>query len=122
MTLRDRLLQRLDELLELDRKATPGPWKQEPPHGEGIFVSGSDAIQSVVCQIRTYPDDAVEWMANFALIVKARTYGPAAWRALRAEAYAHKTHPEVDGFCVCERADPCPTLRRIASEILEKRE
>jgi hypothetical protein len=52
-------------------KHTPGPWKIEPRHIEGLFVSGADNIHSVVAQIRVYPDAPDESASNASLIAMA---------------------------------------------------
>jgi hypothetical protein len=52
-------------------KHTPGPWKIEPRHIEGLFVSGADNIHSVVAQIRVYPDAPDESASNARLIAMA---------------------------------------------------
>jgi hypothetical protein len=52
-------------------KHTPGPWKIEPRHIEGLFVSGADNIHSIVAQIRVYPDAPDESASNASLIAMA---------------------------------------------------
>jgi hypothetical protein len=52
-------------------KHTPGPWKIEPRHIEGLFVSGADNIHSIVAQIRVYPDAPDESASNARLIAMA---------------------------------------------------
>jgi hypothetical protein len=52
-------------------KHTPGPWKIEPRHIEGLFVSGADNIHSIVAQIRIYPDAPDESASNASLIAMA---------------------------------------------------
>jgi hypothetical protein len=89
-------------------KHTPGPWKIEPRHIEGLFVSGADNIHSVVAQIRVYPDAPDESASNASLIAMAPALLESHARLLEALKAAHGDCPgwtqEHASGCM---GDPC---------------
>jgi hypothetical protein len=79
-------------------KHTPGPWKIEPRHIEGLFVSGADNIHSVVAQIRIYPDAPDESASNASLIAMAPALLESHARLLKeAQAMVRVCSPEPEG-------------------------
>jgi len=77
---------------------TPGPWKLEPRHQTGVYVTGSDEFHSVICQIREYQEEnCAESFANARLIAAAPDL-LASLRLLvgmvRASASSYTSHPD----------------------------
>ena len=71
---------------------TPGPWTiTVHPQTSGQFIVGSDPVQSVICEIRRYPERE-ESQANARLMAAA----PALLAALK-EAVANSDRVEAEG-------------------------
>lgn len=118
----DQITRLLDQIDRLDKDVTPGPWAVDKDNPRGIhdpLVVYPEDDGGVIAYVQPDHDDAE-------FIALARTFAPAAAKALRAVLELHTPQWSVDlppGGYICAacnipvESEPCPTIQAIHDAI-----